>query len=121
MKELSDAPHFITSMQELIIKRAQSSRWQSTLDKLSDGLVANLEIWKKNNFPSEKYAYKEPKTLCGSLGSNWKYQWHYGDIFSQPLKIHFDAWKRTFFNGQIYTSNNFGFEWTWDWQITLSG
>ncbi len=31
-------------------ERTESSRWQSTLDKLSDGLVAKLENWHKSNF-----------------------------------------------------------------------
>jgi hypothetical protein len=40
-----------------------------------------------------KYAYKEPKRLCQSYGSKWKYQWIAGDVFSGPLQIHFDSWK----------------------------
>ena len=36
-------------------KRAQSSRWQRTLDKLSDGLVANLEQWFSDVFPQSKH------------------------------------------------------------------
>ena len=35
-------------------KRAESSRWQSTLDKLSDGLVAELERWMSDTFPQRK-------------------------------------------------------------------
>jgi len=40
-----------------------------------------------------KYAYKEPKRLCQSYGSKWKYQWVAGDIFSEHLQTHFDSWK----------------------------
>ena len=32
-------------------ERAGSSRWQSTIDKLSDGLAVNLEIWYKEKHP----------------------------------------------------------------------
>ena len=32
-------------------ERAVSSRWQSTLDKLSDGLAVKLEIWYKEKHP----------------------------------------------------------------------
>jgi hypothetical protein len=33
---------------------AESSRWQRTLDKLSDGLVAKLERWMSDTFPQRK-------------------------------------------------------------------
>ncbi len=49
IKELSDPPFFIKSIQDLE-KIAQSSRWQSTLDELSDRLAAELEKWKKDVF-----------------------------------------------------------------------
>jgi hypothetical protein len=32
---------------ETLKKRAESSRWQSTLEKLSNGLAVELEIWRK--------------------------------------------------------------------------
>jgi hypothetical protein len=34
-------------------ERAQSSRWQSTLDKLSDGLVVKLEKWYEGKYQSK--------------------------------------------------------------------
>ena len=35
-------------------ERAESSRWNRTLDKLSDGLVAKLESWFSDTFPQSK-------------------------------------------------------------------
>jgi hypothetical protein len=35
-------------------ERAESSRWQRTLDMLSDGLVAKLESWYKEKHPKSK-------------------------------------------------------------------
>lgn len=57
-KELSDAPQFMTSIKDLE-KRAQSSRWKSTLDKLSPKLAANLEIWKRDVFDQKCLANLE--------------------------------------------------------------
>lgn len=35
-------------------ERAESSRWQNTLDKLSDALVTKLETWYKEKHPKSK-------------------------------------------------------------------
>jgi hypothetical protein len=51
-----------------------------------------LNVYIEDEF---NYVYKEPKLLCNSSGLKWNYQWISEDIFSEPIKLHFDSWKRS--------------------------
>ena len=70
MRELKGAPIFITTMKGLE-QRAQSSRWQSTLDQLSDGLVANLEEWYREKYMGANMEVEESpfKALQDSIAA----------------------------------------------------
>eukprot|EP00475_Leptophrys_vorax_P039398 TRINITY_DN710_c0_g1_i9.p1 TRINITY_DN710_c0_g1~~TRINITY_DN710_c0_g1_i9.p1 ORF type:complete len:656 (-),score=153.26 TRINITY_DN710_c0_g1_i9:109-2076(-) len=71
-------------------ERSESSRWQSTLDKLSDGLAAKLETWYKLKHPET--VSSDSRSVLGKRPASTQINPHFPPFKKQKGKFAFESW-----------------------------
>eukprot|EP00475_Leptophrys_vorax_P010784 TRINITY_DN1734_c1_g1_i1.p1 TRINITY_DN1734_c1_g1~~TRINITY_DN1734_c1_g1_i1.p1 ORF type:complete len:119 (+),score=24.23 TRINITY_DN1734_c1_g1_i1:62-418(+) len=61
----------VKTVGDLVGVAGRNSHWQTTLDKLSDGLVAKLEKWKRDVFDKKFVEELLSSTVSSSLSLSW--------------------------------------------------